>query len=187
MFCGGYANLASNGRAVLDHCSATPILVATWTYQPNNVKGGSLGQPRSQHPVGFALQDSHLQRHGRGAQAHNVARRNVGCQAPRPRSQNVCGRCRVKETRTWPRTGVPGTALCRNDSSATRPEQHNADAGLPREARLGAPSPAMREAAARPISAVAAPPFTHRVAALIGRRWATGGGPEGRSRRNGFR
>ncbi len=52
----------------------------------------------------------------------------------------------------WPRTGVPGTALCRDDNPTPRHDPHNADAGLPGNPTSGSecgrrpPASAMRSA-----------------------------------------
>jgi len=52
-FCGGSVKLASNGRAVLDHCSDWSGIVVGSSSKPNNVKGGNHGQRRSQIHVGI--------------------------------------------------------------------------------------------------------------------------------------
>jgi hypothetical protein len=45
-FCRWSADSASNGRAVLDQCSAPRDASVGWGVTPNIVKGGTLGHPR---------------------------------------------------------------------------------------------------------------------------------------------
>jgi len=75
--------------------------------------------------------------------------------------------------------GVPGSLLCRNDPPVRWRAPHNCEPGNPRRQRPGASLPARHEAAgARAAWSLTFPPPP--MTTLLGRRWAAGGGPEGR-------
>ena len=79
------------------------------------------------------------------------------------------GTCRVRH--------CAGKIVRRHGSSRTM-----ATPGNPRAERSGIVLPVSREAAARTIGVVAAPPIDLLATTPMVRRWAAGGGPEGRSR-----